>query len=446
MARAPLKRAPGRNLALMQSAERRLRQRLASFFAESAQHVSRQISEQLGVDDAGEMGEGPQVALFSRENSGWLEGGLWASSSNEGKGKAVFPVQSAHPAGSSPPYRGLGPTDAGQVGTAAYAAGDGRALPSQVRAISRRGEGSPVAAVRGRARGNSQAGISPRDPRQLGAGFHKVSPTELDDVLSEPAKVRRDAFLYLGPAGRADRFAQCGTCGLFRLSLQSCVIVADRIVAEGSCGLYAHGTPADDQPQRASVTQTDAGYVVREVRCENCRFFASQSSVCSLYADLNEAFPDIFDLATRVDAQGCCNAQTPMALSKSSDHPGGLDLHVKPENAVPINLPQRYPDPVTRANLWHVAWSMVQDGEFATKRVVVPLDVLIPTQQVVDKERVAKHEAALLAGEGVEPQQKPPLAVLWDGDYFLLGGHHGTQAARNLGVKEMTVDLMVAPS
>ena len=135
-----------------------------------------------------------------------------------------------------------------------------------------------------------------------------------------------------------------------------------------------------------------------------------------------------------------------MALSKSSDHPGGLDLHVKPENAVPINLPQRYPDPVTRANLWHVAWSMVQDGEFATKRVVVPLDVLIPTQQVVDKERVAKHEAALLAGEGVEPQQKPPLAVLWDGDYFLLGGHHGTQAARNLGVKEMTVDLMVAPS
>ena len=89
---------------------------------------------------------------------------------------------------------------------------------------------------------------------------------------------------------------------------------------------------------------------------------------------------------------------------------------------------------------------MVHNGEFKPERATVRIDELIPTQQVVDWRRVQKHEAALRAGEAVEPGQKPPLVILWDNDRFLLGGHHGVQAAYNLGIREIEVDVMVAPT
>src|SRR6516165_106021 len=49
---ARLRRAPGRDLALMQAAEKRLTSRLASFFAARAPDVSRQISERLTLHKA----------------------------------------------------------------------------------------------------------------------------------------------------------------------------------------------------------------------------------------------------------------------------------------------------------------------------------------------------------------------------------------------------------
>jgi hypothetical protein len=118
------------------------------------------------------------------------------------------------------------------------------------------------------------------------------------------------------------------------------------------------------------------------------------------------------------------------------------DLHVNPANAIAINLVQPVADVVTRANIQHISWEMVREGQTGTERTTVPLAAIIPTQQVVDKMRVVKHEEELRRGE--DPTN-PPLALLWQGDYFLLGGHHGISAAHNLGITEVVVDVMTAP-
>jgi hypothetical protein len=131
-------------------------------------------------------------------------------------------------------------------------------------------------------------------------------------------------------------------------------------------------------------------------------------------------------------------------IERSSDHPGGTDLHIKPQNAAPVyNIPVA--DAVTAANVQHVSWEMVRERRAGTVRRWVMLADLIATQRVIDRKRVAKHERKLRETGQTEPGQAPPLVLLWDDDLFILGGHHGLQAARNLGVKEVEVDLMVAP-
>jgi hypothetical protein len=87
----------------------------------------------------------------------------------------------------------------------------------------------------------------------------------------------------------------------------------------------------------------------------------------------------------------------------------------------------------------------VREGKFKPVRRIVPLADVIPTQEVVDSKRVAKHEAALRTGEGLEPGQAPPTALSWDGDLFLFMGHHGMQAAKNLGLDEVEIDVLTAP-
>jgi hypothetical protein len=135
-------------------------------------------------------------------------------------------------------------------------------------------------------------------------------------------------------------------------------------------------------------------------------------------------------------------AATLTPLVKSSDHPGGADLHILPEYAVPISgIPVA--DVVTRANVQHVSWELVREGKFDPKPARIPISSIIATQQVVSTQRVAKHERELIAeGDGNVEPNAPPLVMLWDGDNFLLGGHHGIQAAYNLGVKVVGVMLV----
>lgn len=280
------------------------------------------------------------------------------------------------------------------------------------------------------------------------------------ETLGKAARlVGRDAFLYMEPPQDApqaakDQFAQCGTCWKFRPKRETCSEVLGKIVAGGSCGTYAYGASRDEQPQRALLTQAMAGYVVRQVRCENCRYLNGLR--CGWYAWLNERFPGEVCFEEAVNPKGCCNAQMPgdndvnksvgalLDVDKSSEHSGGIDLHVRPENAEPIHgIPVA--DVVTRANVMHISWEMVPRSALPIIKRLVPLDSLIAEQEVVDRQRVLKHMAALGSTGETEPGQNPPLVLLWDGDYFILGGHHGLQAAYDLGVREVLVDVMEAP-
>ena len=131
---------------------------------------------------------------------------------------------------------------------------------------------------------------------------------KLLENATEGEKIDRSAFLYLPPKPPADEFAQCSTCVHFLPDDKRCSIFApsDVVNPDDSCGLYLHGTPSNDQECRSIVTPEQAGYVQGQVRCENCSWY--DDGTCGLYQMLMEKMPDVFDLETSVEAQGCCNA------------------------------------------------------------------------------------------------------------------------------------------
>ena len=121
-------------------------------------------------------------------------------------------------------------------------------------------------------------------------------------------KINRDAFIYLNPKAPTKDFAQCKTCTMFLPNKQRCSAFSEsfKVVANGSCALYCNGKPNDNQQINNSVTPEQAGYVVAQVRCENCDWF--KDDICKLYEILNNKLPDIFELDENVDLKGCCNA------------------------------------------------------------------------------------------------------------------------------------------
>lgn len=123
-------------------------------------------------------------------------------------------------------------------------------------------------------------------------------------------KIGRWAFLYLEPKtpDSAKNFAQCSTCQLFLPGKKRCGIFGpdDKVKANASCGLYIQGEPNDQQPITNWVTPEQAGYVEGQVRCENCSWY--NKGTCTLFADIDAAMSDTFDLGSSVSAKGCCNA------------------------------------------------------------------------------------------------------------------------------------------
>jgi hypothetical protein len=156
--------------------------------------------------------------------------------------------------------------------------------------------------------------------------------------------------------------------------------------------------------------------------------YPADDGVTILSSDPKE---EAYSLARRVIAH---------ELDKGSDH-ANPDLHVKPENAIPINLASV--DVVTQANVQHVSWELVREGQTQTARRKIAIADLIATQKVVDRERLAKH-IEQLRETGELDKKWPPLVLLWDGDFFLLSGHHGAVAAKALGWIEIPVDVMSA--
>jgi hypothetical protein len=228
-------------------------------------------------------------------------------------------------------------------------------------------------------------------------------------------------------------------------------VVARRVSSEISARLARDGSIARvgvstlrKIARGSMITKDEADYVDHPVdgdQCIGCSMFIGPGA-CTL-------------VKGAIAPDGHCHFWTGMMLDhtrpprklattlKSSDHPGGADLHVKPENAIPISGVQ-VADVVTRANVQHVSWELVREGKFNPKPARIALSSIIATQQVVDRQRVAKHERELIAeGDGNVEPNAPPLVMLWDGDNFLLGGHHGIQAAYNLGVKVVGVMLVM---
>jgi hypothetical protein len=81
------------------------------------------------------------------------------------------------------------------------------------------------------------------------------------------------------------------------------------VVANASCALYINGEPKDDQEFiERPLDPKQSGYVLGQVRCENCLYFGTDTKICSLFEDLNKKLPKDFKLDPKVDARGCCNA------------------------------------------------------------------------------------------------------------------------------------------
>lgn len=130
----------------------------------------------------------------------------------------------------------------------------------------------------------------------------------VESAGSSAKKVDRSAFVYMEPKKDMVQFAQCNTCAAFMPGKERCALFGknDVVVANASCGLYAHGEPSDDQEPSGSTTPEAAGYVEGQVRCENCKYL--DGTTCKLYDKLNKLMPYMFDLKTKVKSKGCCNA------------------------------------------------------------------------------------------------------------------------------------------
>lgn len=122
-------------------------------------------------------------------------------------------------------------------------------------------------------------------------------------------RIKRDAFLYMNPKPPKDSFAQCGTCLMFTGT--GCTILGKtKITKDMTCGLYVRGKPQYNLKgkEQSLVTPKEAGLVNTQVRCENCRYGGDD---CQLFKMLNQKLSNNFDLDTKIDPKGCCNAFTP---------------------------------------------------------------------------------------------------------------------------------------
>lgn len=148
-------------------------------------------------------------------------------------------------------------------------------------------------------------------------------------------KITREAFGYQSPKEPKDQFAQCKTC--VRWTGERCMILGSDVeaLAGDSCNEYIHGKPALDQAgkEKALMTPEEAGYVRRQVRCENCAYANPKDKTCGLYKALNKQNPSAFDLDENIDPKACCNAQT-----DKSENSITIAVHRNPGNKIEIKL------------------------------------------------------------------------------------------------------------
>ncbi len=125
-----------------------------------------------------------------------------------------------------------------------------------------------------------------------------------------------NTFLYLEPKGivPAKDHAQCRGCMMWTGPEHETCTAHDpktqgKFVGDGSCGGYAEGHPMPKMAgkEMGSWTKEESGYVVREVRCENCKHFEKKDDHCHFFMMLNKL--NGFDIREKVKPKACCNAQ-----------------------------------------------------------------------------------------------------------------------------------------
>ena len=154
-----------------------------------------------------------------------------------------------------------------------------------------------------------------RAPLRLEAETIRDSMLKISGLLNQrmfgkQEPIKRDAFLYL-PAAGGDK--QCSSCWLFNAEVKRCKVLAKdfEVEASDSCGYWGPVAGEQDLDVVAweRFTPEEVGFVKHAVRCENCHYF--DDGRCGLFFHLNATAHKVFDLDERVDAKGCCNAQTP---------------------------------------------------------------------------------------------------------------------------------------
>ena len=136
----------------------------------------------------------------------------------------------------------------------------------------------------------------------------------IDDLMKakRPAKIQRDAFLYMDPKGKDQaNHAQCKTCMMWTGPKgNTCTIHGKRkVTGDMSCGIYVNGPNHTDMigKEMDAVDPKESGLVKDDTRCENCAHFDGKN-VCELYYHLNNISANLFDLDEKVKKKGCCNA------------------------------------------------------------------------------------------------------------------------------------------
>lgn len=114
-------------------------------------------------------------------------------------------------------------------------------------------------------------------------------------------KLTKAEALYFKPAsiGRPGG-ARCGACWKF-VTDGRCVEVVGDIEAAKVCGLYVHGIPLRQMPERTPihrVSKEEAGYGDGDTHCVDCRHMAQPRADYSPCACVEGM----------VEPQGCCTA------------------------------------------------------------------------------------------------------------------------------------------
>lgn len=152
------------------------------------------------------------------------------------------------------------------------------------------------------------------------------------DVDTSEGKIDRSAFVFMRARKPYKTFAQCKTCAFFNPAIERCENFGpDNVVkARGSCGVYAFGPENTTALPQSRITPTEAGYVERPVRCEDCKFFDPNDEPqphCDLYTQLNLMQPGVWNLDRYVNGYDCCNANTEGSRDPAVFGPLGPIMH-----------------------------------------------------------------------------------------------------------------------